>query len=65
MKDWLTVYIEKKVVEKFSIDLIIDEFSSMKECKSHFTFKKRGSNFKVCEHNSYLFLIENSYIYIT
>ena len=36
----LTVYIEREVVRKFSIDSIIDEFSSIKEHKPQFTYKK-------------------------
>ena len=42
LNDCLTVCIEKGVVKKFSTDSIIDEFSSMKEHKVQFTFKKRG-----------------------
>ena len=48
LNDCLTVYIEKKVVRKFSTNSFINEFSSMKECKTQFIFKKRGWNFKVC-----------------
>ena len=42
LNDCLTAYIEKEFVEKFSSDSIIDEFSSMKKRKSHFTFKKKS-----------------------
>jgi hypothetical protein len=31
LADYLIVYIEKEVAERFSIDMIIDDFYSMKE----------------------------------
>ena len=45
LNDYLTVCIEKKVIEKFSIDSIIDKFNSMKEHNTHFTFKKKMLKF--------------------
>ena len=40
MNDYLTVYIEKEVGLKFSTNSIVNEFSSIKERKAQFTFKK-------------------------
>jgi hypothetical protein len=34
LTDYLIVYIEKEIAERFSIDMIIDNFYSMKERRS-------------------------------
>ncbi|XVE72215.1 hypothetical protein DITRI_Ditri11bG0021600 [Diplodiscus trichospermus] len=40
LNDFLIAYIEKEIAAKFNIESIIDEFSSMKERRAQFRYKR-------------------------